>query len=77
MFVTKCANLLMDDYHFNNIEKKNLHLIILGKIKTCNPTKNGHILCNENKIVKYLMNEFLNWHWIYKGAKSIQIQKKM
>jgi len=39
---------------------KNLYLIILGKIKTCNFIKIGHILCNENKIVKGLMNAFLN-----------------
>jgi hypothetical protein len=35
-----------------------LYLIILGKIKTCNLTKIGHILCNENKIVKKIMNAF-------------------
>jgi hypothetical protein len=39
---------------------KKLYLIILGKIKTFNSTKIGHILCNENKIVKDLMNVFLN-----------------
>jgi hypothetical protein len=39
---------------------KNLYRIILGKIKTCNFIKIGHILCNENKIVKGLMNAFLN-----------------
>jgi hypothetical protein len=50
----------MDDYHFNNISKiKKLYLIILGKIKTYNPTKIRHIK-NENKIVKFLMNAFLN-----------------
>jgi hypothetical protein len=39
---------------------------MLGEIKTCNSTKIGHILCIENKIIKDLMNTFLNWHWIYK-----------
>jgi hypothetical protein len=48
----------MDDYHFSNIGK--IYLIILGKIETCNPTKIRHILCNENKIVKDVMNAFLN-----------------
>jgi len=38
----------------------------LGKIKTCNSIKIEHILCNENKIVKSLMNAFFNWHRIYK-----------
>jgi len=37
-----------------------LYLIILGERKTCNSTKIGHILCNKNKIVKDLMNAFLN-----------------
>ncbi len=52
----------MDDYHFTNIVKINLkiYLIILGKIKTCNSTKNEFILCIENKIVKYLINAFSN-----------------
>jgi hypothetical protein len=36
------------------------NLIILGKIKTCNFIKFGHNLCNENKIVKDLVNAFLN-----------------
>ncbi len=38
-------NIFMDDFHFNNIakmSKKNLYLIILGKIKACNSFKNGH-----------------------------------
>ncbi len=43
-----CLNLLnMDACHFNNITKvksKTLYLIILGKIKTCNSSKNGYIL---------------------------------
>jgi len=43
----------------------------MGKIKTCNSTKIEHILCNENKIVKKIMNAFLNWHWIYKDSMSI------
>jgi hypothetical protein len=30
----------------------------MGKVKNCNSKKNGNILCNENKIVKYLMNAF-------------------
>ncbi len=60
--ITKCDNFFMDDYHFSNITKidKKLHLIILGKIKTCNSKKKIHILCIENKIVKDLMNAFLN-----------------
>jgi hypothetical protein len=43
-----CLNLFnMDDCHFSNITKvknKTLYLIILGKIKTCNSSKNGYIL---------------------------------
>jgi hypothetical protein len=52
----------MDDYHFSNIAKifKKLYLIILGKIKTSSFTNIGNILCNENKIIKDLMNAFLN-----------------
>jgi hypothetical protein len=52
----------MDDYHFNNIAKinKKLYLIILGKIKIYNFIGIRHILCNENKIVKDLMNAYLN-----------------
>ncbi len=52
----------MDDYHFGNIAKikKKLYLIILGKIKIYNSTKIRHILCNENKLVKDLMNAYLN-----------------
>jgi len=52
----------MDDYHFSNIKKKlkkNLLNPTKGK-KTCNFRKIGHILCIENKIVKDLMNAFLN-----------------
>jgi hypothetical protein len=33
---------------------------MLGKIQTCNSTKIENVLCNENKIVKDLMNAFLN-----------------
>jgi hypothetical protein len=36
------------------------YLIILGKIKTSNFTNIGNVLCNENKIIKDLMNAFLN-----------------
>jgi hypothetical protein len=43
----------------------------LGKIKTSNSTKNGHNLCIENKIVKNVVNAFLNWNWIYKDSMSI------
>jgi len=53
----------MDDDHFNNIKEnkfKIFNLVILGKIKSCNSTKIGHILCMENEIVKDLMNTFLN-----------------
>jgi len=50
----------MDDHHFNNIKKNKTYLIILGKIETCNSTKIRHILCNENKIVKDIMNAFFN-----------------
>jgi hypothetical protein len=35
-----------------------LYLIILGKIKTNNFSKNGHVLHNGNNIVKDLMNAF-------------------
>jgi hypothetical protein len=44
---------------------------MLGKIKTCNSTKIGHILCIENKIVKDLMNAFFNLHLIFKNSRSI------
>jgi hypothetical protein len=36
------------------------YMIILEKIKTYNSIKIGHILCIENKIIKDLMNAFLN-----------------
>jgi hypothetical protein len=45
---------------------------MLGKIQTCNSIQIENILCNENKIVKDLMNAFFNWHWIYKDSKSIK-----
>jgi flagellin-specific chaperone FliS len=44
---------------FENKLKK-LYLIILRKIKIGNFSKNGHILCNENKTIKNLMNAFKN-----------------
>jgi len=52
----------MDDYHFSNIAKKKFknNRMILEKKKAYNSTKNGNILCIENKIVKYLMNAFFN-----------------
>ncbi len=52
----------MDDYHFSNIAKKKNLIIFdhVGEIKTCNSIKTLHIICNENKIVKDLMNAFLN-----------------
>jgi hypothetical protein len=52
----------MDDYHFSNITKIKIkmYLMILGKMIIYNFIKIGHILCNENKIVKDLMNAFLN-----------------
>jgi hypothetical protein len=37
---------------------KNLYISIPWKIKTCDSTKIGHVLCNENKIIKDLMNVF-------------------
>jgi hypothetical protein len=64
----------MDDYHFSNIAKKinKLYIIILGKIKIYNSIEIRHILCNENKLVKDLMNAYLNWHWIYKDFKQFK-----
>jgi hypothetical protein len=52
----------MDDYHFSNIVRINIffNLMILGKIIIYNFIEIRHILCNENKIVKDLMNAFLN-----------------
>ncbi len=54
----------MDDYHFDNIEKLNKTFVPnhIGEIKNTQFYKIGHILCNKNKIVKDLMNAFLNWH---------------
>jgi hypothetical protein len=40
--------------------KKKIYVIIIGKIKACNCTKNIAFLCIENKIIKDLMNAFLN-----------------
>jgi len=37
-----------------------MYLIILGKIKTCKFSKNGHILHKENNIVKDSMNALFN-----------------
>jgi hypothetical protein len=41
---------------------KNLYLIVFGKIKIYNFSKNGHILHNRNNVVKDLMNAILNSH---------------
>jgi len=46
---------------------------MLRKIKACNSIEIKHI---ENKNVKYLMNAFKNYLWIYKYSRSIQTQKK-
>ncbi len=56
---------LMNDYWFNNITKLNSNFLPnhIGEIITCNSTKTVHIVCIENKIVKDLMNAFLNWYW--------------
>ncbi len=73
MSITKYGNFFIDDYHFSNITKINLNFVpndIGENIKTCNFKKIGHILCIENKIIKDLMNAFLNWHWIYKDSMS-------
>jgi hypothetical protein len=35
-----------------------MYLIILRKTKTCNFTKIGHVLCNDNKFLKDLTNAF-------------------
>ncbi len=43
----------------------------MGKVKTYNSKKIEHILCIEDKIIKDLMNAFLNGHWIKKEIKSI------
>jgi hypothetical protein len=50
----------MDDYYSSNIAKINkyLYLMILRKIKIYKFIEIGHILCNENKIVKDLVNAF-------------------
>jgi len=44
------------------LKKYKVHLIILGKIRTCNFAKNGHILCNKLKIKKTIVNARLNSH---------------
>ncbi len=49
----------MDDYRFNNIAKIIVPYHIVEK-KTQNSIKIGHILCIKNKIVKDLMNAFMN-----------------
>jgi hypothetical protein len=41
-------------------KKKKMDLITLGRIKICNSTKIGQILCIQNKIIKDLMNAFFN-----------------
>jgi hypothetical protein len=70
-------NLLMDDWHFNNIAKIILKLIPnhIWKIRIYNFSKYGHILNNINNVVKDLMNAILNSHWNHKCCKSIQILK--
>jgi hypothetical protein len=70
-------NLLIDDFHFNNIAKINkpLNVIILEKIKSWNSSKIGHILRNGNNIVKDWMNVYLNSHWIYIDYRSIETKK--
>jgi len=52
----------MNDYQFNNITKLNSNFKPnrIGEIITCNSTKIVHILCIENKLVKDLMNAYLN-----------------
>jgi hypothetical protein len=47
-------NLLMDDCYFSNIAKIKIkiYLIILGKIKIYNFSKNGHILIMEITLLK-------------------------
>jgi hypothetical protein len=44
---------------------------MLKEIKIWKFEKNGHILRNEIKIIKDLINAFLNSHCIYKGYRSI------
>ncbi len=41
-------------------------------MKSCNFKKIGHLLCTENKIVKNLMNAFLNCHQIYKDFRQFR-----
>jgi hypothetical protein len=57
-------NLLMDDYHFNNIAKIIINFVPnhIGENKNLQFSKNGHILHNGINIVKNLMNAFLNSH---------------
>jgi hypothetical protein len=49
----------------------------LGKNKTWNSKRILDILITEKQIVKKSMNVFLNWHWIYKDSRLIQILKKL
>ncbi len=50
----------MDDHHFSNMIKKKKKKLPnhIGENKI--PKKLGHVLCIENKIIKDLMNAFLN-----------------
>ncbi len=46
----------------------------MGEIKTCNSSKNGHILHNENSIGKNLMNAFFNFaqeNWTHEAPLSM------
>jgi hypothetical protein len=47
-------SLITYNYHFNNITKKKKKFVRnhIEKIKTCNSSKNGHILYNQNNIGK-------------------------
>jgi hypothetical protein len=54
----------MDDCHFSNITKIIINFVPnhIWEIYILKFSKNGHILHNGNKIVKELMDAFLNSH---------------
>ncbi len=59
-----CLYFLMDDCHFSNITKIIINFVPnhIWEIYILKFSKNGHILHNGNKIVKELMDAFLNSH---------------
>jgi hypothetical protein len=71
----------MDDCHLSNIARVNfleiknkLYLIIWVEIKNLKSIKKWtYILCNKNNIVKDLMKEFLNSHYVESHLQRLYV----